>query len=317
MLKIKTISLILLTTVCLIFSQNYVFANDDEISIDERIASIGIGKLFTADPQKEITNLFKKIDLYNEKSDFKKIKTFYSEDFINNDGFDANTFLKSMKTGFSLYENKKMNTKINSISVNDNYAVVHVSENGEADTIDLSQDIKEKGHVLASADVYYFLQKNNKKWQIVSANVIDENFTVLYGFAKNVYFALNVPRQIKAGAEYTASLSFAPMKDVLVSASIEHKPIIFPVAKTVNSFKTVNSDGVLERIFVANSNNYNEYVIATIGLSRPKMITPENFNIELTGTAFVLRRVNVFKPLPQKQPVEKTKSHYKKSNEKE
>lgn len=311
MLNIKKLSLIIMTAILVSSVHNCAFAKtaEDEATINERIASVGFGKFFTADPQKEITNLFKKLDSYNEKSDIKKTKMLYSEDFVNNDGFDKTMYMKAVKSGYTSYENKKVTTKINSISVNDSYAVVHVTENGEAETVKPSDDIGDKGQIIASADVYYYLQKINKKWQITSANVVDENFSILYGYAKNVYFALNVPNQIKANSEYTATLSFAPMKDVLVSASINHEPIIYPTPTTSKAFKTVNSDGVLERIFTANSDNYNEYVIASIGLSRPKMVAQNSYNIQLEGTAFVIRRVNVFKPITPKIP--------KKNSEKE
>ncbi|MCR5261326.1 MAG: hypothetical protein K6C94_05755 [Candidatus Gastranaerophilales bacterium] len=310
MLKIKYgfIKLFLLVLVICIANTPNVFAADDDVSVDERIAAVGFGKMFTSDPQKDITNLFGKLDSYNEKKDFKKIRDFYSDDFINNDGFDIDVYMKSVKSALDTYVNSQVKTTINSISVNDNYAVVNVTESGEAEITKAVNGIEGNGLVIASANVFYYLHKQGRKWKIVSANVMDETCSILYGSAKNVYFSLNVPQQVKSGSEYTASLSFAPMKDVMVSASITKEPIIFPLPIASGEiFKTVSGDGMLERIFSANTNNYNEYVISTIGISKPKMLTPTDFNLELSGTAFVLRRVNVFTPKSQK-PVSKKNS---------
>ncbi|MBQ2644912.1 nuclear transport factor 2 family protein [bacterium] len=273
---------------------------EDSVSIDEKIASVGFGKIFASEPQKEITNLFKKIDYYTEKQDLKKIREFYSDDFVNNDGFDIDTYMKSVKAGASIYCNIKIESKINSVSVNGNYAVVHVTENAEAETVKPTEGIDGSGLVIASADIYYYLQNNGRKWKIVSANVIDENHSILYGYAKNIYFSLNTPTQVKSNTEYTSSLTFAPIKDILVSASLASQPIVNPLPLIREPFKTVKNDGVLERIFTANTDGYNEYTIASICIAQPQMVSQENINFKINGAAFVIRRVNVFKPLPQK-----------------
>lgn len=307
MLKFKKglINIFLFLVVILAANSQAVFAAEDEVSVDERIAAVGFGKMFTSDPQKDITNLFGKLDSYTEKKDLKKIRDLYSDDFINNDGFDIDVYMKSLKSAFDTYSNRQVTTTVNSISVNDSYAVAYVTENGEAETTKSIAGVEGNGLVIATANVYYYLQKYGRKWKIVSANVIDESCSVLYGNAKSVYFSLNVPLQVKSGAEYTASLSFAPMKDILVSAAISKEPIVFPLPFSTEVFKTVKGDGMLERIFTSNTNDYNEYVIATIGLSKPKMLTPTDFNLELAGTAFVIRRVNVFTPKSQKVNVKK------------
>lgn len=272
----------------------------DEAAINEKIASIGFGKMFVSDPKKDIENLFKKLDTYTIKKDVKNIRSCFSDDFVNNDGYDIDVYMKSVKNGFESYNNRVITTKILSISVNDDYAVAHVNEHEESETAKPVSNIEGNGLVIASADVYYYLKKNGRKWQITSANVIDENCSILYGSAKNVYFSLNIPNQVKAGSEYTASLSFAPIKDVFVMASISQEPAIYPMPFSQEMFKTVKGDGLLERIFKANSDNYNEYVIASIGMTKANVVSESDINLRLVGSAYVIRRVNVFKPMPQK-----------------
>lgn len=294
-----------------IFTQQSSFAEDtDEVSVEDRIAAVGFGKVFSSDPKKEILNIFKKLDTYTEKQDIKKIKLLYSDDFVNNDGYDLDTYLKSVKNGFSSYTIKNLFTKINNIAINDDYAIVHVTETGEAETLKPIDGIDGNGLIISSADVYYHLKKQNGKWKIASANIIDETCSILYGTAKSIYFSLNVPSQVKSGSEYTITLSFAPLKEVFVAASLFSSQIIYPMNLPKTDFKAIKGDGVLERLVTANSDDYNEYAVATIGLSTPKIIGTNQYDIETTGSAIVMRRVNVFKPMPQKI----AKKHCKKSD---
>ena len=101
-LKKKLFSLLAMTVVFTAFAQQPILADEtDEVSVDDRIAAVGFGKVFSSDPQKEILNIFKKLDTYTEKQDLKKLKLLYSEDYINNDGYDIDTYMKSVKNGFS------------------------------------------------------------------------------------------------------------------------------------------------------------------------------------------------------------------------
>lgn len=300
-LKKKLFSLLAMTVVLTAFAQQPILADEtDEVSVDDRIAAVGFGKVFSSDPQKEILNIFKKLDSYTEKQDLKKLKLLYSEDYVNNDGYDIDTYMKSVKNGFSSYKIKNLFTKVNNIAINDDYAVVHVTETGEAETLKPVEGIDGNGLIISTADVYYYLKRQNGKWKIASTNIMDETCSILYGAARSVYFSINVPSQVKSGSEYTISLAFAPMKEVFVAASLFSSPIIYPMNLPKTDFKAIKGDGVLERLVTANSDNYNEYAVATIGMTSPKMIADNQYELETTGSAIVMRRVNVFHPMPQK-----------------
>lgn len=300
-LKKKLFSLLAITVILTAFAQQPIRADEtDELSVEDRIAAVGFGKVFSSDPQKEILNIFKKLDSYSEKQDLKKLKLLYSDDFVNNDGYDIDTYLKSVKNGFSSYKVKNLFTKVNNIAINDDYAVVHVTETGEAETLKPVEGISGNGLIISTADVYYYLKRENGKWKIASSNIMDETCSILYGSAKSVYFSINVPSQVKSGSEYTISLAFAPLKEVFVAASLFSSPIIYPMNLPKTDFKAIKGDGVLERLVTANSDDYNEYAVATIGMTSPKLITDNQYELETTGSAIVMRRVNVFRPMPQK-----------------
>lgn len=299
-LKKKLCSILAIMTVLTVFTQPLKAEELSKKAIEDRIAAVGFGKVFSSDPQKEIISLFKKLDTYSEKQDLKKIKQLFSDDFVNNDGYDIDTYIKSVKNGFSSYTVSNAYTKINNISINDDYAIVLVTETSKAETAKPIEGIGGNGLIISSADIYYHLKKQNGKWQISSANIIDETCSILYGAAKSVYFSINVPTMVKSGSEYTISLSFAPIKETFVAASLFSSQIIYPMNLPQTDFKAIKNDGILERLVTANSDNYNEYAVATIGMTSPKLIAGNEYGLETTGSAIVLRRVNVIKPLPQK-----------------
>ena len=287
---------ILLTTVLLnLFLQPQAVwcQEENENLINEKIASVGFDKYFKKDSEVEIKEFFANIDKYIQNNNYKKLKTVLSKNFVNNDGFDYSLFLKSLKDGGDLYTNRKSDTKILDYNVLENYATVHVIESGEAVSVKDSKDNLGKSIILLKSEVYYTLCRENGKWKILSANTVDENFLILYGCAKSMYFSLNAPMNVKADSEYTATLSFQPQNGFVYVSSISQEPIIYPVPKTKDIFKPVKPDGILERIFTSNKSDYNEYVIASIGITKPEMASNSDFNINLVGSAYVIKRVNV------------------------
>ena len=306
-LKNKIYSLILLAVIAVSSVSQSVFANEefDEYSINEKLASIGFGKFFATDSKKEIANVFKKIDTYTEKQDLKKLKELYDDNFINNDGFDKDVYFKAVKTAFDNYRYTSVNTEIKNVAVFDNYAIALVTENSEGET--LKNGESDQGLIISSADIYYYLTRDGRKWKISSANVMDEKCSLLYGEAKNVYFSLNIPLQVKAGSEYTSSLTFQPMKTHIVMAALSNEPITFPTqGLKKESYKTVKNDGVLERILTANKDKYNEYAVASIGITEPEL-NGTKITVKLVATAYVIRRVNVLSTKPQKIETPKPK----------
>lgn len=290
--KFVLLNVILLNLLTL--TQPVFCLEENESSVNDKIASVGFDKYFRKDSEEEIKEFFANIDKYTENNNYKKLKNVLSRNFINNDGFDYSLFLKSLKDGIDLYTNRKSETKILDFNVMENYASVHVIETGEATSVKDSKDNLGKSTILLKTEVYYTLCRENGKWKILSANTVDENFLILYGCAKSMYFSLNAPMNVKADSEYTATLSFRPENGYVYISSISQEPIVYPVPKTKDIFRPVKPDGVLERIFTSNTSDYNEYVIASIGITMPQIASNSDINVNLAGSAYVIKRVNVF-----------------------
>ena len=64
-------------------------------------------------------------------------------------------------------------------------------------------------------------------------------------------------------------------------------------------------DNILERIFTSNNDNVNEYIVASIGLTKTSL-TPSSLNLSLMGFGYTIRRVNVI-PIEEKSLNDKDK----------
>ena len=129
---------------------------------------------------------------------------------------------------------------------------------------------------------------------ILGFEVVDETTSMLYGSAKDLDIKLSVPTVIYPGVDYTAVLEFEPPKETFVIASISSDVVEYPQKQTKEVFRLLPEDNILERIFTSNTQNMNEYVIASIGLTKTT-ITDTSLNLNLTGFGYAIRRVNVVK----------------------
>ena len=179
--------------------------------------------------------------------------------------------------------------KIKNISVTDNTAIAELVETSYAE-IPVSEALD--GVLRSEANSVYYLKKINGSWKVTSDHVISETTSMLYGDAKNMDIKLSVPNQIMADTEYTASLEFIPPKDTIAIASIANDIVEYPQSQPKEVFRKMPDDYILERLFVSNSDNVNEYVIASIGLTKAD-VCDLSIKLSLTGFGYQIARVNV------------------------
>ena len=103
---------------------------------------------------------------------------------------------------------------------------------------------------------------------------------------------MTAPQEIQAGKEYTASLEFTPPDDVIAIASIASDKVEYPQKQAKEVYRKLPDDNILERIFVSNSDSVNEYVVASIGLTKAD-ISDLSIKLSLTGFGYKIIRVNV------------------------
>ena len=253
----------------------------------------GIFHFFKNDT-KAIKSLLKSQVRYANKTNFNKFIATYDKDYMNADGLDLEKYSNLVKDVWETYDNIEYNVEIKNIALKDNNATVEVVETSYAK---IPAEAKMEGVLSSEANSIYYLKKIDGKWKVSSDKVKTENTSMMYGDARNLDIKLTAPNEVKANTEYTASLEFTPPKDVIAIASIANDKVEYPQKQAKEVFRKLPEDNILERLFVSNSDNVNEYVIASIGLTKAD-ITDLSIKLSLTGFGYQIIRVNV---LPEKE----------------
>lgn len=253
------------------------------------ILSNPVGAFGWNSQEKAVKNVIVKQFKYANKCNFDKFISTFDKEYVNSDGFDLDIYSELVKDIWSTYENIRYSVKIKNVSVNGDSAEINVTEFTNAD-LPLTKNYT--GELDSVSESTYYLKNNNGKWKVVSDSVSDETTRMLYGQAKNLDVKLTVPKIVEADTEYTASLEFVPPKNMLAVASIAADKVVYPQPKTKEVFRAMPKDNILERLFTSNSDNVNEYVIASIGLTQTD-IKDLSIKMSLTGFGYVIKRVNV------------------------
>ncbi len=264
----------------------------DPVDLDSKIQSVGYKKIDKRSAKSEIYRLFRAHSRYTNAHQLEDLKNLYSDSYKNSDGFDKQVYFDMVKKTWNLYPDVRYYTFINDSYINDNYAVVQTKEYAIGKTPGVSENIKGQGLVQSESSSLYYLEKIGSDWKITSNSIIYEKTTLKYGDARWLDMTLEAPALIQPGQEYTATLKIDTPSNVYVLASLTAEPIVYPQAQPKEVFRTVKKDGVLERIFRANKDNLNEYSVASIGITKASITNPSSININITGMAFIMTRVN-------------------------
>lgn len=240
----------------------------------------------------EITAFFSEMIKQANSHNLTGLQSVYSKDFVNSDGFNYDTYMKMVEDTWETYPDISYSTLINKIEINDNYAQVLVTETAIAAPKEQVGDFETVGELHSVSKCIYHLQKHGADWFILSEDVLEETSTLKYGGARYLNIELNTPKQIGAGKYYTASLKINIPQGVNAVASISREKIVYPQTKSEDTFRNVSNDNTLERVFVSNDENINEYAIASVGLAQAQH-QGENISIHMKGIAFIMTRVNV------------------------
>lgn len=231
--------------------------------------------------------------VYTNKYDLDGLSSLYSKEFVNSDGFNKEVYFKLIKETWATYPDISYKTQINKIEVGENYATVYVDEVAVATSKETVEDLTVIGELYSTSKCVYYLEKQGSKWLISSEKVLDETSTLKYGDARYADIDLNVPKQIGAGKEYTASLNVVTPIDSVIIASISKENIVYPQTKSEDAFRKLTDNSVLERVFTSNKNNVNEYAVASVGITRAESVSDTQARIYMGGLAFIMTRINV------------------------
>lgn len=245
------------------------------------------------DAQKSIKTLFDKQTDYTNKYEYEKLYNLYSDDFINNDGYNKKVYFKLIKETWETYPDITYETRIKDINVYSDYATVQTEETAYATTTEDTELISARGELRSYANCIYHLKKINNRWVISGENVLEEKSTLKYGDARFIKMELSAPSFINAGQSYTSELKIDLPEDEVVIASINREKITQPAVKSEDAFRRLPSDQILERMFISNKDNINEYNIASVGIAKSESVDNTKIRVYMSGLAFIMTRINV------------------------
>jgi len=268
--------------------------NPETYSETEIIKKVSLKNKFKKSPEAEIASFFKKYNKYSEKYNIEKLKNLYSSSFENSDRFDKGALFKMLSASSSLYNSVKCETEIKDMKISGKYASVKVHEILSAKTADTDSKTKDTGIISSDIDYTAFLVKEGNDWKIQASEITSEEVSIKYGEAKTMQTSISAPECVPAGAEYEASIKAATPDGSFVIGSIINENIVYPSKGAKSPFKAVTNEA-LARVLTANTQGLNEYVSVSIALTRAET-SPDKIHINMTGTAFLMKRVNVIAP---------------------
>lgn len=254
-------------------------------------------KVYQSKIEKSIYNnvisVIKQQDKLVEKFNFEGLKELYADNFINNDGYNKDVYFSLVKDTWEAYPNITYKTYIKDFKINGNYAIVETYETAVATLESDSDLINAVGELNAYSNCRYHLEKLSDKWVITGEDILEEYSTLKFGDARFVKMNFSAPSMVGAGQPYTATLKIDLPSNQIVIASINNEKIVNPSKKPEEKFRRLPEEQILERMFIANTDNLNEYNVASVGITKAEVSGTDNLRVYMNGLAFIMTRVNV------------------------
>ncbi len=242
---------------------------------------------------RQIKELFRNHNDLANRHDIKGLYPLYADNYINNDGFNKDAYFKSIEETWKSCEDLTYTTEITSIEVNGEHASVYVTETASGTLLETIETLQVAGEIHSKSRGIYHLESINGNWYIAGETSLTDESSLVYGDARFMNIEIQAPSQVNAGDDYTASLKVDADANTFIMASINSDPVVYPAKTPENKLKVLPQSQVLERVIKANTNNLNEYVIASMAISKVKPVDVENYRIYMAGLACVMKRVNV------------------------
>lgn len=246
-------------------------------------------KNFIGKDERAVRNLIKSQVHYANKMDLKKLVSTYDKNYINGDGLNLDLYSNLVQDIWNSYGDIEYNVFVKSVNIENDKAIANVIEKSNAN-VRASRVLT--GKLTSVSNSVYYFNKTAKGWKVVSDKVLDETTSLMYGEAVNLDIKMTVPKEVEPDTEYSAILEFEPPKNMLAIASLASDRVEYPQKQTQEVFRALPEDNILERLFISNSENFNEYIVASIGLTKTS-VDDLSVKLSLTGFGYLIKRVNV------------------------
>lgn len=243
--------------------------------------------------QNKLENIIKTQLEYSNAHNLEGLAALYTEDFMNNDGYNKKLYMSLVQDTWDTYSDITYDAVIEEMEIENNYATITTRETAVATVTNNEEMIEATGELYSKGKCIYYLTKVGEDWKIRSEQILEERTALKYGDARFTDIDLITPNQVAAGTEYSASLKLNLPKDAVVIASIGKERMVYPQVKCDEVFRKLPEDQVLERVFKANTENLNEYTVASVGITRTEPESESVVRVYMSGLAILMTRVNV------------------------
>ena len=243
---------------------------------------------------KQIKKLLQVHNVYANKHDLENIKALYSDNYINNDGFNKEIYFKSIKDTWDECKDLTYSTKIISTDINGDFASVTVEEKATGTVYEQLETTAAAGEIHSKSTGIYHLAKINGKWLISGETLLKDESSLLYGESRFMNIELEVPSQVAAGESYTATVKVDTNdSDTYILGSIDKDLVTYPTQTPNPPMRAMPKSKVLERIIKANTDNIPEYAVSSLAISRAKDSAFGDYKVYMVGLACLMKRINV------------------------
>lgn len=238
--------------------------------------------------RKDIESLLSILETQWNAHDLDGVMSHYSDDYINNDGLDKKAVASITKKFWSQYPDSKSNSKIKQVRIDGNFSTIESRDVASGTTERENADTGTKGELNSVSEGQVYLKKNGANWRIIGDRIDYEKVRVSYGLARQLTANFSAPEQVKSGRQYSARVDISLPVGLTAIGSIMSQPLKYPQrADSEGEPKPRIIDGEsLERVMSANTNNRNELLMATVGITNAT-------RSHLMGITVVTRRLNV------------------------
>lgn len=242
---------------------------------------------------KQIKQLFKVHEEFANRHDITGLKSLYSENYINSDGFTLEPYFKTVEETWEQCKDLTYSSKIISVEVSGNNAAVTMEETAVGTVYDKVDTLAITGEIHAKSTSIYHLAKTAGIWQIAGETMLSDESALLYGDARFMNIELIAPVQVGAGEIYTVIVKADADDNAVIIGSIEHDPVVYPSNIPNGPLRTMPKTHILERYIKANTDNVNEYAVASLAISKAKTEKDNSTKVYMAGIACLMKRINV------------------------
>jgi hypothetical protein len=235
--------------------------------------------------RQEIEKILNNIEEQWNNHNLDVVMGFYADDYVNNDGLDKKAVSALTQDFWKTYPDAKSFSKVKQVRIEGNFATVESRDMASGSTAKEMPGIGSRGDLKSISEGQLYMKKIGNQWKIIGDRIDYEKVRVAFGMAKSLNATFSAPEQVKSGNPYSAKLELNLPPTLQAVGSITSQPLEYPQPPPSDSWRPVEGP-VLERIQKANTNNRNELLMATIG------ITNQSRN-KLEGIEFLTRRLNV------------------------